>query len=164
MNMPLKRSNNDFIIWHFYCKFVAFPILKLMKLFLRSGLILFALFSLHACTEEDPIEPNVDPREKFIGTWNVQEKIDGQVTGAYQSTVTNDAGNTARISIGNIYNLGASTSVKALIAGNSIDISSQVVTGITIEGNGLYAGNGFTLNYTANDGTGAENVEAVFTK
>ncbi|MEZ5172662.1 MAG: hypothetical protein R2850_03945 [Bacteroidia bacterium] len=135
-----------------------------MKKLLRPGLILVALLSLNACTEEDPIEPNVDPREKFIGTWNVQEKIGGQVTGAYQSTITNDAGNTARISIGNIYNLGAATSVKALIAGNSIDISAQVVTGITIEGTGLYAGDGFTLNFTANDGTGAENVEAIYTK
>ncbi|MCB0820193.1 MAG: hypothetical protein KDC13_06190, partial [Bacteroidetes bacterium] len=77
-----------------------------MKKLLRPGLVIAALLSLNACTEEDPIEPNVDPREKFIGTWNVQEKIGGQVTGAYQSTITNDAGNTARISIGNIYNLG----------------------------------------------------------
>jgi hypothetical protein len=135
-----------------------------MKNMFRTGLILFALLSLNACTEEDPIEPDVDPREKFLGTWSVQEKIGGQITGAYQSNVSTDPSNTSRIRIGNIFNLGAGTSVNALVAGNSIDISSQTVTGITIEGNGLFANNGFTLNYTANDGTGAQSVEAVYSK
>ncbi len=122
------------------------------------------LMTLVSCTETDPLEPDVDPRDKFLGTWNVQETIDGQVSGAYQSNVEYDSGNTARIRIGNIYNLGTSAAITVLVAGNSLDISSQSVTGITISGTGLYSGAGFTLNYTANDGSDNIIVQAVYTK
>jgi hypothetical protein len=135
-----------------------------MKKIFKTGLFVLTILFWSACAEEDPIEPDTDAREKFLGTWSVQEKIGGQVTGAYQSEVTNDAGNTSRISIGNIFNLGAGSSVKAVVAGSSLDISEQVVTGITIQGSGLFSGERFTLNYSANDGTGAQTVEAVYSK
>lgn len=124
----------------------------------------FGLMTLVSCTETDPLEPDVDPRDKFLGTWNVQETIDGQVSGAYQSAVEYDSGNTARIRIGNIYNLGNGSSINALVAGNSLDLVSQSVTGVSISGTGLYSGSGFTLNYTANDGSSNFIVQAVYTK
>jgi hypothetical protein len=135
-----------------------------MKKLFKTSLLVLIVLSWSACVEEDPIEPDIDSREKFIGIWSVQEKIGGQVTGAYQSVVSNDASNTSRITIGNIYNLGAGSSITAIVAGNSLDISSQVVTGITIQGSGLFSGERFTLNYTANDGSGAQTVEAVYSK
>lgn len=127
-------------------------------------ILALCMATLNSCTEEDPIEPEVDPREKFIGNWNVQEKINGQVTGAYASVVTNDASNTSRIKIGNIYNLGTSSSVSAVIAGNSMDISSQTITGITISGNGVFSNEGFVLNYTAVDGSSSQAVQATYTR
>jgi hypothetical protein len=132
---------------------------------LGSVLVLaLLLIAFDSCTPEDPIEPDVDQREKFLGTWNVQEKIDGQVTGAYISVVSNDVSNTSRIRIGNIYNLGVSSAVNALVAGNSLNISTQAITGITITGTGLYSSNGFTLNYTASDGSSTSSVQAIYTK
>ena len=125
---------------------------------------LMLMLVLASCTETDPLEPEVDPRDKFLGTWTVQEKIDGQVSGAYQSEVIYDSGNTSRIRINNIYNLGSQAGVTALIAGNSVDISSQTITGIIISGTGLFSGDGFTLNYTASDGSQVNTVQAVHTK
>lgn len=125
---------------------------------------LMLMLVLASCTETDPIEPEVDPRDKFLGTWTVQEKIDGQVSGAYQSEVIYDPGNTSRIRINNIYNLGSQAGVNALIAGNSIDISSQTITGVIISGTGLFSGDGFTLNYSANDGANVNQVQAVYTQ
>ncbi|MEX1190088.1 MAG: hypothetical protein WED33_12580 [Bacteroidia bacterium] len=126
--------------------------------------LVLGLMAFSSCTETDPVDPDVDPRDKFLGTWNVQENIDGQVSGAYQSEITNDQGNTSRIRIGNIYNLGAATGVNALVAGNSLDINSQSVTGVTIVGTGLFANSGFTLNYTANDGAQSNIVQAIYTR
>lgn len=125
---------------------------------------LMLMLVLASCTETDPLEPEVDPRDKFLGTWTVQEKIDGQVSGAYQSEVIYDPGNTSRIRINNIYNLGSQAGVTALIAGNSVDISSQTITGIIISGTGLFSGDGFTLNYTASDGSQVNTVQAVHSK
>jgi hypothetical protein len=135
-----------------------------MKRFGSMLVLALCLVTLNSCTEEDPIEPEVDQREKYLGNWNVQEKINGQVTGAYISAVSNDASNTSKVRIGNIYNLGSSALVSALIAGNSMDISAQTVTGITISGNGIFSNEGFILNYTAVDGSSTQAVQATYTR
>jgi len=133
-----------------------------MKRFGSVLVMALLLLTFDSCTPEDPIEPEVDQREKFLGNWNVQEKINGQVTGAYLSVVSNDASNASRIRVGNIYSLGASSSVNALVAGNSLDISAQAITGITITGTGIYSNEGFILNYTAADGSSTSSVQATY--
>jgi hypothetical protein len=135
-----------------------------MKRFGSVLVMALLLVAFDSCTPEDPIEPEVDQREKFLGNWNVQEKINGQVTGAYLSVVSNDASNTSRIRVGNIYNLGASSLVNALVAGNSLDISAQSITGISITGTGIYSNEGFILNYTAADGSSTSSVQATYTR
>jgi len=135
-----------------------------MKRFGSVLVMALLLLTFDSCTPEDPIEPEVEQREKFLGNWNVQEKINGQVTGAYLSVVSNDASNASRIRIGNIYNLGVSSSVNALAAGNSLDISAQAITGITITGTGIYSNEGFILNYTAADGSSTSSVQATYTR
>jgi hypothetical protein len=117
-----------------------------------------------SCAEEDPIEPETDPKDKFIGTWNVKEEIAGQVTGNYPSVVTSDTSNTSKIVIGNIYNLGTAVKIKALVVNNSLDISLQTITGVNIVGTGTNSGSGYILNYTADDGSGAQTVKATYTK
>ena len=135
-----------------------------MKFLSLSFPLLFLSFLLVSCTDDNPVEPDVDPKVKFIGSWNVKEEIGGQVTGNYPSTVTTDASNSSRIQIGNIYNLGSAQSIKALVINNSLDISQQTITGVIISGSGIYSGNGFILNYTANDGSGPQSVKATYTK
>ena len=135
-----------------------------MKFLRLSYPLLFLSFLLVSCTDDNPVAPDVDPKVKFIGSWNVKEEIGGQVTGNYPSTVTTDASNSSRIQIGNIYNLGSAQSIKALVINNSLDISQQTITGVIISGTGIYSGNGFILNYTANDGTGPQSVKATYTK
>lgn len=126
--------------------------------------IVFLALILASCADEEPIVPEVDPKDKFIGTWNVKEEIGGSVTGNYPSTVTKDSTNTSRILIYNIFNLGAAQRVQALVANNTLDISQQTITGISIAGSGTYSGTGFILNYTSDDGSGAQTVKATYTK
>ncbi len=133
--------------------------------FIRLAIpVVFLTMLLVSCADENPVTPEVDAKVKFIGTWNVKEEIGGQVTGNYPSVVTTDSSNTSRIVIKNIFNLGAAENVKALVLNNTLDISQQTVTGVSITGSGTYSGAGFILNYTANDGTGAQTVKATYTK
>jgi hypothetical protein len=118
-----------------------------------------------SCTEEDPIlVPDVDPKDKFIGTWNVREEIGNQVTGNYTSLVTNNPNNTSQIIINNIYNLGATANISALVANNSLSISQANITGISIFGSGTYSGSGFIINLTVDEGSGTSQVKTTYSK
>ena len=130
---------------------------------LCSGL--FMCLVLISCTEEDPIlVPDVDPKDKFIGTWNVREEIGNQVTGNYTSLVTNNPNNTSQIIINNIYNLGATANISALVANNSLSISQANITGISIFGSGTYSGSGFIINLTVDEGSGTSQVKTTYSK
>ena len=115
------------------------------------------------CADE-AIQPDVDPKNKFLGTWAVNEEIVGQAGQNYSSTIIADPSNTSKIKIGNIYNLGAGANLIALVAGNTLDFTTQSITGINIAGTGTFSGNRFILNYTADDGSGSINVKATYTK
>jgi hypothetical protein len=118
-----------------------------------------------SCTDEESIlVPDVDPKDKFIGTWGVREEIGNQVTSNYVSIVSNDPNNSAQIVINNIYNLGASEKIAALVAGNTLQISQAIITGITISGSGSYSGTGFILNLTVDEGDGPKQVKTTYSK
>ena len=114
--------------------------------------------------EETDLVPDVDPKDKFIGTWNVREEIGNQVTGNYSSVVTSNPNNTSQIIINNIYNLGATASISALVANNSLSISQASITGISISGSGTYSGSGFIVNLTVDEGNGPIQVKTTYTK
>jgi hypothetical protein len=130
---------------------------------LFSGL--FICFVLVSCTDENPIlVPDVDPKDKFIGTWNVREEIGNQVTGNYTSVVTSNPNNTSQIIINNIYNLGTAANISALVANNSLSISQATITGISIFGSGTYGGSGFIINLTVDEGSGTSQVKTTYSK
>jgi hypothetical protein len=130
---------------------------------LCSGL--FLCLVLVSCTDEEPVlVPDVDPKDKFIGTWNVREEIGNQVTGNYLSVVTSNPSNTSQIIINNIYNLGSTASISALVANNSLSISQASITGINISGSGTYSGSGFIVNLTVDEGSGPIQVKTTYSK
>lgn len=133
---------------------------------MKKHFFLFLLASLFlvGCADEAIVEPDVDPKDKFLGSWAVKEEIVGQAAQNYSSTITLDATNTSRIKIGNIYNLGAATNLNALVAGNSLNFTTQSITGINIAGTGSFVGTSIILDYTADDGSGAIIVKATYTK
>lgn len=130
---------------------------------LCSGL--FLCFVLVSCTDEEPLLiQDTDPRDKFIGTWNVREETGNQVTGNYTSVVTSNPNNTSQIIINNIYNLGATANISALVANNSLSISQASITGISIFGSGSYSGSGFIINLTVDEGSGTSQVKTTYSK
>jgi hypothetical protein len=130
---------------------------------LCSGL--FLCLVLVSCTDEEPLLiQDTDPKEKFIGTWNVREEIGNQVTGNYTSVVTSNPNNTSQIIINNIYNLGANANIPALVANNSLSISQSTITGISISGSGTYGGSGFIIYLTVDEGSGTSQVKTTYSK
>lgn len=136
-----------------------------MRSFKQLCSMLFLCLTLVSCTDEDPlVDQETDPRDKFIGAWNVREETAGQVTGNHSSVVTNDPSNTSQIVINNIYNLGASEKITALVAGNSLQITQVVITGIDISGSGTFGDSGFIINLTVNEGDGPKQVKTTYSK
>lgn len=131
---------------------------------MKRLVFIFTLFALVSCADEEPIEPDTDPRDKFLGQWNVLEEEQGVGTLNYTASIVNDSGNTSRIQINNIYNLGLGVSVKALVAGNSLSINAQDADGITISGSGIFSTNSFILNYTADEGDQIHTIKATYTR
>jgi hypothetical protein len=131
---------------------------------MKKFLFIVTLFTLVSCADEEPIEPDIDPRDKFLGQWNVSEEEQGVGTLNYTAGVVYDSSNTSRIQINNIYNLGSGVSVKALVAGNSLSISSQDADGIAINGSGTYSSSSFILNYTADEGDQVHTIRATYTR
>jgi hypothetical protein len=131
---------------------------------LCSGL--FFCLVLVSCTDEEPIliQDTEDSKDKFIGTWNVREETENQVTGNYTSVVTSNPNNTSQIIINNIYNLGSTASISALVANNSLSISQANITGVSISGSGTYSGSGFILNLTVDEGDGPKQVKTTYSK
>jgi hypothetical protein len=54
--------------------------------------------------------------------------------------------------------------LKALVAGNSLSIGLQDISGLPIEGSGTYSNNSFVLNYTVDEGDGPIQVNATYTR
>ena len=130
---------------------------------LCSGL--FLCLVLVSCTDEEPLLiQDTDPRDKFIGTWNVREEIGNLVTGNYTSVVTSNPNNTSQIIINNIYGLSASANISALVAGNTLQISQASITGISISGSGTYSGSGFIIYLTVDEGNGSSQVKTTYSK
>lgn len=130
---------------------------------LCSGL--FLCFVLISCTDEEPLLiPDIDPKDKFIGTWNVREETGNQVTGNYISVVTSNPNNTSQIIINNIYGLAASANISAVVANNSLSISQASITGISISGSGTYSGSGFIIYLTVDEGSGPIQVKTTYSK
>lgn len=116
------------------------------------------------CAPEEDLEPDADPREKFLGGWKVSEEIQGGNTTSYLANVIVDPANTSRIRIGNIFNLGPASEILAIVAGNSLTLESSSVSGFTLSGTGSYSSGFFILDYTSTDGDLFFTVKATYTR
>jgi len=127
-------------------------------------LLVSSLVFVTGCAPEETIEPDVDPREKFLGAWKVSENIQGGNTTSYASNVVIDPTNTSRIRIGNIFNLGPASEAFANVAGNSLSLESAAISGFTISGTGAFSSGFFILDYTSTDGDLLFTVKATYTR
>lgn len=128
--------------------------------FLAWSLGVLILF-LGACETDDPNEDPAANRDKYLGLWQVTENTGINHPQFYQvSIVAGDADD--EIVIQGLYN-EPNSKVAALIAGSQLTIPSQISEGVSYLGSGT-ANADFTqiaLSFTADDGSGPDQVEAV---
>jgi hypothetical protein len=129
-------------------------------------IIILASISFSSC--EDVLDLlSDDPRDSFIGDWDVKEENTLKSTDYYIVSIEKSDSDSTAVFINNFYAINTSTSAKAIVSGNNINIPSQSMSGFTIQGYGSIAGNGKTIDwsYTVNHNNGfVDQVTATYTK
>ncbi len=113
------------------------------------------------CAPDDTTEDPLANRAKYLGVWQVTENT-GINHPQFYSVNISAGTQDDEIVIAGLYN-ETGTNVVALISGNSMTIPNQNSGGISFQGSGQ-ANASFSqisLSFTANDGSGPDNIEAV---
>lgn len=144
-----------------------------MKKSFRIAFLLLIVMSVivNSCTKDDDsdVEPTVDPREKYTGSWLCVEtntKTSKKVT--FTVSISKSSANSTEILLSNFNNIGSSATynVKASLSGSTISIPNQNVSGDLISGSASIVSDvKMNFNYTVDDQNGSpDSYTAVFTK
>jgi len=133
-----------------------------------AGLILVMLMVTSCELGEDFNSDNGgDPRDNIVDTWRSTEISAIYGKSNFLVDISKEPLDSTKVILSNFYNLGVDTEVKGTLNGYKIYISTQVVNGNEISGEGTMAGDYSNINfvYDVEDGSGEEdNVEAEFNR
>lgn len=117
-------------------------------------------------TSCEELENGLAPLDNIIDNWDCAETGPGNSSDFFEVKITSDGFTTNGIKIYNLNHLGDGFYVKATVSEASISIISDDYDGFEISGSGTIQNgdNEITLNYTVDDGGGAESFRAVLTK
>jgi hypothetical protein len=137
-----------------------------IKSILFSSVILLLL--LNSCEKKD-YENTALTASKLVGQWRCEEhsSIYKSTMDFYTVNITVNESDSSKVLIENFYQLGGFYQVEAHIASMSLNISSQIVDNMKIQGNGTIKSGFDEINwtYTVDDGSGLiDQVTATFTK
>lgn len=110
---------------------------------LKYAFLLFISLSLlWGCgTDDNNPSPVPDARDKFTGSWNVNDENCGK--GKYVVNISKDASNGAQVLITNFAFSNSGTPSTGVVAGSTLQVYKQTNSvGWTIEGSGNYNSNG----------------------
>ncbi len=129
--------------------------------------VLGLMLTFVSCEDDSFDDPFADPVEKFLGTWKCnEEEVPPEGLWVYDVVIIRNPQNSSEILITNFNLQGSSERARALIAGNSLSIPTQLICDDTIEirGNGSYSNGEINLTYTSNDGADLKNFTARYFK
>ena len=137
------------------------------KLFKNLAGILSVMLLVTSCDFGEDIDPDNsdDPRDNIVDTWRSTEISAIYGKSSYLVDIAKEPLDSTKVVLSNFYNLGIDTEVKGTLNGYKIYISTQVVNGNEISGEGTIAGDFSVINfeYDVEDGSGEEdNVSAEF--
>ena len=135
--------------------------MKLVRFFLAA--MVMVLFSYASCEEGDDPAP-VDPLEKFLGEWKVNETCRRL---NYSVNILPDPANSAQVLIDNFGNPGPGYNpAVGIVTSNSINVFSQTIgEDWTVSGKGTYQANGtVSWDYTLIIGPNSLDCTATYSK
>ncbi len=134
-----------------------------MKGLLKLGLIAFAIQLLAVSCAEDE-DDDINFIGEYTGNWQCREETGLNAPQIYQVNISRGA-NDQQIVINGLYNISG-TRVQANLSGFSFSIPQQTTSGVSFSGSGNADAEfqQITINFTANDGTGNDQVKAVLTR
>ncbi len=137
------------------------------KLFKNLAGILSVMLLVTSCDFGEDIDPDNsdDPRDNIVDTWRSTEVSAIYGKSNFYVDIAKEPFDSTELILSNFYNLGDSIEVKGALNGYKIYISTQVVNGNEISGEGTIAGDFSVINfeYDVEDGSGEEdNVSAEF--
>lgn len=131
-------------------------------------LIFLAAFTgfLVSCDPNDNSPDDTDPRDKFVGNWTCNENSTQNGSSTFTVNISLNSGNSTQIYIANLYALGTSNKVYAVVAGDNATIPQQNIGSYTANGSGSMYSNDTKIDfdYYMNDGADKDTCSAVFTK
>lgn len=133
-----------------------------MKKLIFPFLILITLFSCQKDDEKD----NDSPMNNLTGTWVCEENSTQLGQSIYSVYISPHSSINNRVVIDNFYNLGVQVSnAQVEVNGNNLNLFLQNVNGFDISGSGTLVNNSqINMSYIADDGSGPDNITAIFTK
>lgn len=137
---------------------------SLKKIVYLLSLVIIATI-IHSCEpdeKEDPI--NVNPRDKFLGTWLCTEQ--NKLTYTVNIVVSPD--NSSNVLLKNFHHFGLNEHVVGEISGTTITLPQQSASQNTwfVNGSGVMTANkkDIIFQYTVSDGATPRTVNATYTK
>ena len=120
-------------------------ILKLRTAISLAMCVMLTLALFSGCSKDES-----DPRDSYIGTWRVTERIVGYTdVDYYNVTITKSSIDPKDIVINNFFNV-SSISLLAKVDGNSFVINQQTFVDVGFSGSGRKDGNSLTFAVLAN--------------
>lgn len=123
--------------------------------------IVLAFFTLNACTVDEE-DPGADPRDKYLGTWTVQESGKKKLT--YEVEIAADPFNSVQVLISNFYNFGIQPYAIVTTSTLTVPTQSFASEGLTVWGSGSYANNKISWVYYVNDGANQDTIISTYTR
>ena len=134
-----------------------------MKKLIFPFLLLISLFS---CQKDEENNNSSGSAISINGTWVCEESSQLLGNSIYSVYISPHSSITNRVVMDNFYNLGVQISNAQIdVSGNNLTLFSQNINGFDVNGSGTIVNNSkINLSYSAEDGSGIDNVTAVFTK
>ena len=127
------------------------------------SIVLFAIVLGCSKDDDDDNNPFVDPRDKFVGTWSVNNESCN--SRRYQVSISNDPSNSSQVLLSNFAFSQASDPDTALITGNNITLPLQFNSEKwQIKGDGKYESNKIQWTYTLVISGDQQQCTATYTK
>ncbi len=135
----------------------------MMKRIKKVSLIFFSLLSfcsINSCTQDDL----GDSRDNLVKTWRCQEQSELFGVQYYDVEISKSDSDELQILMYNFFD--RKKDVLANLDGNALSIPKQTVDGWDIEGSGEISADlsKISWTFTADDGTGVQNISAYFTE